>query len=502
MQLSSARAGILITTLAFLVYVPSLFGGFVYDDVRFIETNEAVHRLSPASALSFFTDPRTVDEDDDGWKGIYRPLRTLEFALDWAVSGGAPWFFHLRSMIWHALGSLLVLGLFRRLAGAAPGEASSAAWCGALLYALHPVHTECVAWISSRGDLLCVVLFLAALLSHMDGHRLRAALLLIVAVFAKEVAVVFAGAALLVDLYKRDKLHFCWYGIYATIAVAFTALWFFLVAGGDSGEMGQVTAWWGGSYAMNVATMAKGFLYYAKLLVFPVNLAIDYHLPARAALDVGTIVSIVLVLVLGGAALLASRRSRFALCWFLLTLLPVSNLIIRLVIPTAERFLLLPSIGVCFAAGCLVARSRLAIVIFACFFALTFARTFDWRSEDALWESSLAVVESPKTLRYRTSVEIERAERTGDPADAERVVKTADAFFKYYMENIQLAPEGVPGAMLVSREDGGPVLLNKAKALLLLGRYQEALDAAMAAAQFGGLEEGYRLAEIARRHLR
>ncbi len=364
------------------------------------------------------------------------------------------------------------------------------------------MHTECVAWISSRGDLLCVVLFLAALLSHMDGHRVRAALLLLVAVLAKEVAVVFAGAALLADLYRKDKLRFGWYGIYASIAVAFTALWFFLVAGGDTGEMGQVSAWWGGSYAMNLATMAKGFLYYAKLLVFPVNLAIAYHLPARAALDVGTVVSIVLVLALGVAALLASRRSRFALGWFFLTLLPVSNLVIHLIIPTAERFLLLPSIGVCFAAGWLLARTRLSVVVLACFFALTFSRTFDWRSEDSLWESSLAVTESPAALSYRTFIEIERAERTRDPADAEQVVKTADAFFTYYMKNIQLAPEGVPGAMLVSREDGGPVLLNKAKALLLLGRYQEALDAAMAAAEFGGLEDGYRLAEIARRHLR
>jgi hypothetical protein len=317
-------------------------------------------------------------------------------------------------------------------------------------------------------------------------------------VFAKEIAVVFVAIAILVDLFRRDKLRFAWYGLYALIAVAFTALWFFLVAGGDPGEMGQTSAWWGGSPIMNAATMTKGFLYYGRLLILPINLAIGYHLPARAALDFGTTVSIVLVLLLVGGALLASPKSRFALIWFFLTLFPVSNLLIHMNLPTAERFLLLPSIGLCFAAGALLARTRLSVVVFACFIALTFTRTFDWRSDEALWESSLAVTESPTGLSYRTWIEIERAERSGDPADAEQVVKTAEAFFRYYRENIQMAPEEVPGAMLLSREDGGPVLLNQAKALLMLGRYREAYDSAMLAAQFGDLEEGYRIAEIAR----
>lgn len=499
-SLSAWRAILLVAGLALLAYLPSLFGAFVYDDVRFAAQNEAVHTLSPRTAVSYFTDPTTVDPD--AWKGIYRPLRTLEFAIDWAISGGRPWWFHLRSMIWHALAAVLVLGLFRRLSGAPSGPVPAAAWCGALLYALHPVHTECVAWISSRGDLLCAVLFLAALISHLDGHRIRAAVLLVVAVFAKEVAVVFVGAALLVDLYRRDKLRFGWYGVYAAIGVGFTALWFFLVAGGEAGEMGQVSAWWGGSYLMNLATMAKGFLYYVSLLVLPVNQAVAYHLPARATLDTGTVVSIVALLLIAVAALVASRRTRFALGWFLVTILPVSNLVIRLVIPTEERFLLLPSIGFCFAAGWLLARTRIGAIVFLCCFALTFSRTFDWRTEDTVWQSSLAVTESPKGLHYRSNLETERMERTRARADAEQVVATTDAFFSCYMRNIQLAPAGTPGAMLVSATDAGPLLVNKAKALLLLGRYQEALDAAMFAAGFGGMEEGKRLAEIAREHLR
>ncbi len=499
-SLGSRRAAILVAGLALLAYLPSLFGDFVYDDVRFVETNAAVHALSPAMAISCFTDPTTVDPD--AFKGIYRPLRTLEFAIDRAVSGGRPWFFHLRGMIWHALSAVLVLGLFRRLSGAPPGEAPAAAWCGALLYALHPVHTECVAWISSRGDLLCAVFFLAALTSHLDGHRIRAALLLLVAIFAKEVAVVFAGAALLTDLYRRDKLRFGWYGVYGAIAAGFTALWFFLVAGGEPGEMGQVSAWWGGSYLMNLATMAKGFLYYLKLLVLPVNQAVAYHLPARSTLDSGTVVSIIAVLLIAVGALIASRKTRFALGWFLVTIFPVSNLLIRLVIPTEERFLLLPSIGFCFAAGWLLARTRISAIVFLCCFALTFSRTFDWLSEDALWQSSLAVTESPKGLRYRSDIETRRMEQTRDRADAEQVVRTTDAFFGYYLKNIQLAPEGTPGAMLVSATDAGPLLLNKAKALLLLGRYREALDAALSAADFGGLSEGRRLAEAARERLR
>ena len=480
--------------------MPSLFGEFVYDDTRFIETNPAIQHLSPAGMLSYFTDPKTVSTHV--WQGIYRPLRTLEFAIDWAVSGGAPWFFHLRSMIWHVLGSLLVLSLFRRLAGAPSGLVPAAAWCGALLHALHPVHTECVAWISSRGDLLCAILFLAALCSHLDGHRWRAAGLLAVALLAKEMAVVFVGVAFLADLSRRDQLRFRWYGLYAAMAAGFTALWIHLASPSDAVGLGQASFWWGGSFGLNLATMAKGFLYYGRLLFLPINLSVGYHLPARAALGAGTIVSIVLVLALVGGALAASRRTRFALGWFFVTIFPVSNLVIHMVIPTTERFLLIPAMGVCFAAGALLARTRLSLVVFACFFALTFARTFDWRTDDTLWTASLAVTESPSGLLHRSYREIERAEHTGLRADAEKVLATTDAFFRYYIENIQIAGEGVPGAVQVSPHDAGPMLLNQAKAYYLLGRYEEAYRAAVSAARIGDLEEARRMAEDLRERMR
>ena len=494
------RAAILVASLSLMAYIPSLFGDYLFDDVRFILENPAVHEITPGRIVSFFTDPTSLDQE--GQVDIYRPLRTLEFALDWAVSGGAPWFFHLRSMLYHALASLLVLRLFSRLEGRPPGEAGPTALCGALLFALHPVQSECVAFISSRGDILCALLFVLALNAHLDGRRLPAALLLVVAMFAKETAVVFGGAAVIADRYRRDRPSFGWYAVYAGIGAAFTALWFLLVAKGDPESMSQSGNWWGGSWLMNLATMAKGFLYYAQILVLPVDQMVSYHLPARSTLDAATVASIVLVLVIVAGLVLSGRRGRFALLWFAIAILPMSNLVIHLVVPTEERFLLIPSIGVCFFAAGFLVRTRLRFVVLACFFALTFSRTFDWRSGDALFAAAFSVAESPKPLAWRTFDALERAERTGNPADAEAVVEAADAFFRYYRENVQMSPDAGPGRMMVSVADGGNVLLNNAKALLLLGRNEDAFRAAMAAANFAGREEGFRLAEIARSRMR
>lgn len=100
----------LVALLALAAYLPSLSGGFVSDDARFIVDNEAVHELSPARAWSYFANPEaqaTVGHD------IYRPLRTLGFAIDWTVSGGSPLFFRIRSLAWFV--ALSLLALYRRL---------------------------------------------------------------------------------------------------------------------------------------------------------------------------------------------------------------------------------------------------------------------------------------------------------------------------------------------------------------------------------------------------
>ena len=123
-----------VAMLALLASWPATDGGFVYDDLPYVVLNEAVGGDAPilTSALG---------EDD---QGLWRPVTVWSWRAQWSADEGAPAMLALN--VWlHVAVSLLVLALARRL-----GFSSSASALGALLFAVHPVHAEAVAWITGR----------------------------------------------------------------------------------------------------------------------------------------------------------------------------------------------------------------------------------------------------------------------------------------------------------------------------------------------------------------
>jgi hypothetical protein len=155
------RGAVLLSLLVVAAFARSLGGGFVWDDQRFIAENPAV--VSPASWLAFFTDPTTADTF--GARGILRPMRTLEFALDHALFGLSPAAFRIHSLLWHLAASVALLSVLRRLL-----PDPRAALVAAVFWAVHPVQAESVAFVSSRGDVamgaLCLVSILFAMRSQ------------------------------------------------------------------------------------------------------------------------------------------------------------------------------------------------------------------------------------------------------------------------------------------------------------------------------------------------
>ncbi len=473
---------LILCGLALCAYLPALFAGFVFDDPRFVENNEAIRTLTPASVVSCFTDPRTLA--DVGWKGIYRPLRTLDFAIDYNLGGGTPFVFHFRNILYHAFAAVLVFLVLLELLGQTKGARRGALF-GSIFFVLHPVHTEVVAWITSRGDLLLIVFFLFALLMHMRGRTIPASVFLVLALFSKESAVVFVGAAVLVDLLRRARLRFGWYALYTALAIGYVGVWKLVMSSYDAGGMAHLENWWGGSYGGNLLVMSQGFMLYVKELVLPIDFVIDYHIPALGHATTGSTVSILVLCLVGIGAIVAGRRSQFALAFFLVTLFPTSNLLIKVGIPTAERFLYLPSVGLCFLAAPWLARTRLAFAVFACFFLLTFARSLDWRTSQILWDATNARAATPRGLSSRISTELDAAIAAREalkgamPSEARahyksmvdhalNVIRRADELLDLYENQIRMKP-GLYGSAALSR---------KANALMILERPKEALEAA------------------------
>lgn len=506
-RLAEPPAAYLLTAcLAFLAYLPALTGEFVYDDERFIEKNPPVTHLTAANAVRYFTDPTSqsvVGHD------IYRPLRTLEFAIDWAISSGRPWFFHLRNLLWHALACALLYALLRELLAA-----DVPALLGALAFALHPVNTESVAWITSRSDVLLLVWFLLALLFYLRERPLLAAVFYLLALLSKETAVFFPLAVFLVDLYRRADLQplhrWIWYGAYALTAVAYVIFWVFLVAAGRPENIGHLGGeWWGGSYGMTVLTMTKGFCHYARVIAFPVYFTIDYHVPASTGLGAGEITAMVILGVIVAAAIAGGRRSRFALAWFFLAMLPVSNLIRPIGIPTAERFLYLPLVGVALWAGPVLARHRrVAAAVLLCFLVLTFTRSRIWRTNDSLWLAAEQVWPGPRALDHLAGRELRAAHEASDllktaspaerPALEKRVRRHARATVRYVDRLLDVFANvlRLPPTEMEDRN-----LPRKANALVLLGRPSEALAVAQKAIRKHGGSLAYFNAALALQEL-
>jgi len=501
---AARNAKLLIAVLAVGAYLPALFGQFVYDDERFIIRNEAVKTLDFGSTVRYFTDPTThafVGHD------VYRPLRTLDYALDWAVSGDAPFLYHLKNVLYHVLACLLLYAVLIHLFGAEGEERNAAAFFGAAAFALHPVNAECVAWVSSRGDVLMLLFFLLALLLWLKERPVAAAFAIAVAILSKETAIAFPAAVFLVDRLRGKEHRWGWYGLYVAMSVAYVVFWFVFIAKSDLSKMAHMeSTWWGTSYGMNLLTMAKGFAWYLRTIFFPVDFTVDYHVPTATGLNAAEAISLFLVFSIGIVALVAGKRSRFAVLWFLAAILPASNLVRPIGIPTAERFLYLPLIGIAVWAGPVMARSlrgrfRPAFLVLGCFFVLTFCRALIWRTMDSLWGHNITVVETPRGLGHLAATELALAHEALDKRHtapmgdqirydremryhAGRVLEVTDRYFALFENVIRLNPG----------EAGSRALVKKAKALLLLRRFREALATSDASIRMWDSPYGYLVA--------
>src|SRR5262249_4543192 len=150
-----AGALLLVVAAAMAAYLPALANGFVWDDSMILERE--LPRIGSVHDLLF---PKR-DAGDVGW-WYYRPLVFSTYLADWRVGGGSPIAFHVTPILLHGLVTgLLFLLLWelldrRAIQSGGGARAPAAAMLGALLFAIHPVHAEVVAWMAGRAEELAL----------------------------------------------------------------------------------------------------------------------------------------------------------------------------------------------------------------------------------------------------------------------------------------------------------------------------------------------------------
>jgi tetratricopeptide (TPR) repeat protein len=400
-----ARPRLLVVLAAVLPFLGTLGNEPVLDDGWAALDNPLVWKLGNAGRIfqelyGYAGDP-TV-------RGPYRPLTTLSYALNWAVHGRWTPGFHAVNVALHALASLLVLALARRLfraagevtagreAGVASAEVMAAAgpsgrWerpalLAALLFAVHPCHVEAVATIFGRTEPLSAAFALGALWLALGWReapwRLPAAVLVLSAgVLSKEIALVTPALFLLAALAAPGGA-----GLQAAPGVATAAgrralaqaagvagalslsvIPYLLGKGTDLAALPNAR-WFGDAPGSAVAlTMSRVMGEYWRILAFPTFLGGDFAYAARLPTihrpTPGFLVATAawLALLGLGAWLLRSRGPRRAplagagILWTFVGLLPVMQ-IIPVGVLLAERLLYLPSVGFCLAAAALFQR--------------------------------------------------------------------------------------------------------------------------------------------------
>src|SRR5213595_393313 len=245
----------------------ALHGFLFWDDRAFIAENPLIAHPSAASLLALWTTPL---------HDLYAPLTYTLWGLLAAVFGPKPWAFHLTNVALHTLNAALVFAVLRRLVTEDDGRAALA---GALLFAVHPLQTEAVAWASETKDLLSALFALAAIRAYLlfreRGDRrvyVAASIAFACALLAKPSAVATPAIVLVLERTLRrrswgDSLG--WLGPWFLGAAAFAAASAIIQPASD--VLPWVPPLW---LRPAVALDTLGF--YVRKLVFPLDLVPDY----------------------------------------------------------------------------------------------------------------------------------------------------------------------------------------------------------------------------------
>lgn len=419
------RAAIIIIFVTCLViFANSINNHFVFDDSEVIVTNNAITSLANIPIILGLTTG----------KPYYRPLRTASYTLDYFFSGLDPTAYHIFNITYHAIASVLVYLIVLFLLGS-----HRAALIAGLIFAVHPVQTDSVTYLSGRRDVLCGLFYFLGFyyfLKFRENSKGKYLVIVflsyVLAMASKEMAVTLVGIFFVYDFLTnieqgpffsrifrglKDTLvkHRYFYPPLFLLGSAFVV--YKVVVKSPSHAAG----YYGGSILNNVATVARVVVHYVKLLLFPLTLNADYSYNAfpasRSILEPAVLFSLAILFLLGGLIVycMTEKKKWFAFSglWFFVTLLPVMQIFPHHEL-LAEHYLYIPIFGFALLLALLFEKtftlftsrtSVVYIVLVMLLFLLsvrTIIRNRDWKDDLTLWTKTVQT--SPDCVRARNNL--------------------------------------------------------------------------------------------------
>ena len=405
-----------------ITYLPVFNAGFVnWDDEDYVVNNSSIQSLTNFKEI--ISQPV---------QGNYHPLTMYSLAVNYAMSGTNATSYHAFNLILHIINSILVFFFVIRL-----GHFGIwIAFAVALLFGVHPLHVESVAWVSERKDVLYSLFFLSGMISYLTYVEKRKWIFLmpvflffILSLLSKPAAVIFPLVLLCIDYFK-NRINQFGTNLEKVPFLLMSVLMGLLSMHGQKSAGATLYAE-SFSFFERLLFACYGVMMYAVKTVFPAGLCAFYPFPDPGSTFpslyyVAPVFSLIILLVLI-KTIRSNKIIAFGILFYLLNLLlvlqliPVGNAVI------ADRYAYLPILGLLILIGYFInkylfdSRAKtnfifalgLAIIsIVMMRISYTQART--WKSGESLWDQSIKVAPSSRAyvnrgLLYKKAGDPERA---------------------------------------------------------------------------------------------
>lgn len=429
--------------LAIILYCNTIPNEYCLDDYCVVVENTYVHAglhdIPKILTTNFFNGLHNFND------GLYRPLPILTYAIEYSVIGLNPHARHLINMLLYALTGLFVYLLARRLTGNSVLLPLSMA----CLFIAHPVHTEVVANIKGRDDLLAFLLSIMAsfyILEYIKVNKIRYLIYgfstYLLALLSKESSVVFL-VIIPVMIFFFTKSSRTSLVTISLVMVIITISWFgwrthVIHSMTNPVDQAIFSAFNNSVLSANnfFSRLATGFylqLLYIFKLIFPLNLTHDYsfnQIPFVPFISIRSIISLLVILALFFCAIISYKKQKiisFGILFYFLTIAPVANIFIFIGATFAERFVFSPSFAFSLVSGFLLYKlvkknskdqkilsilsknkiySLILLVILIFYSVKTISRNFDWKNNLTLYSSDVEHSSNSSRAHYNLGSEL------------------------------------------------------------------------------------------------
>lgn len=493
----------IIPIVAILLYANTIGHDFTQDDRVVITSN--IYTKKGVSGISdilsydtFFGAYQDEAQNKIVSGGRYRPLTLVMFAIEYQVFGQNPFIGHLFNIVLYALLCFFIYLTLAKLFDHFD-QGANLAFIAAMIYTIHPLHTEVVANSKSRDEIMAMLFsvltlwYLIKFVEHNRAMHLIIALgLFFLGLMSKENTITFiAIIPLALVLFKKvsvgSAIRIAAYTLLPVAIFLFIRAW---AIGSDFGALptellnNPFLKWNGSKYIPysfmeKMASILYSSLIYLKLLIFPHPLTHDYYpyvIPEVDFTNILVIISLAIHIALLAYGVINVSRNKvlaFGILFYFITFSIVSNVFFPIGTNMAERFMFMPSLGFSLALAFLLIKlgqknNKLllicSVLLFAGFSIKTIARNMVWKDDYTISTTDLEVSRlSAKIYTSLAEVSIKKAQKLLNDPNPKYVLY--NQALEYALKGIEIHPLSANAILL------------KGNSLFFLKRYDEAIQA-------------------------